>query len=42
MANIPHIITNKKEKACTLMDVVIPADRYVTQKEAESKINTSV
>jgi hypothetical protein len=39
---MPHIITNKKEKACPLMDVVIPADRYVTQKEAEDKINTIV
>ena len=32
----------KKEKACTLVDVVILADRYVTQKEAENKINTRV
>ena len=36
-ANNPHkIIKNKKEKTCTLIDVVIPADRNVVQKEAET------
>jgi hypothetical protein len=30
-----RIIKNKKEKACILMDVAIPADRNVMQKEAE-------
>ena len=29
------IIKNKKEKICTLIDVVIPADRNVVQEEAE-------
>ena len=29
------IIKNKKEKTCTLIDVAIPADRNVVQKEAE-------
>jgi len=35
-ANRPDIIIkNKKEKTCTLIDVAIPADRNVVQKEAE-------
>jgi len=29
------IIKNQKEKTCTLIDVAIPADRNVVQKEAE-------
>ena len=29
------VIKNKKEKTCTLIDVAIPADRNVVQKEAE-------
>jgi len=33
------IIKNKKEKTCTLIDVVIPANRNVVQKEAEKKLN---
>ena len=38
-ANRPDIIIkNKKEKACTLIDVAIPADRNVVQKEAEKKL----
>jgi hypothetical protein len=38
-ANRPHIIiNNKKEKTCTLIDVAIPADRNVVQKEAEKKL----
>ena len=37
-ANRPDIIIkSKKEKACTLIDVAIPADRNVEQKEAEKK-----
>ena len=32
------IIKNKKEKTCTLIDVAIPADRKVVQKEAEKKL----
>ena len=31
-------IKNKKEKTCTLLDVAIPADRKVVQKEAEKKL----
>jgi len=38
-ANRPDIIIkNKKENTCTLVDVVIPADRNVVQKEAEKKL----
>jgi hypothetical protein len=37
--NKPDIkIKNKKEKTCTLIDVAIPADRNVVQKEAEKKL----
>ena len=37
--NRPHIIIkNKEEKTCTLIDVAIPADRNVVQKEAEKKL----
>jgi len=32
------IIKNKKDKTCTLIDVAIPADRNVVQKEAEKKL----
>jgi hypothetical protein len=32
------IIINKKEKTCTLIDVTIPTDRNVVQKEAEKKL----
>ena len=32
------IIKSKKEKTCTLVDVAIPADRNVVQKEAEKKL----
>ena len=38
-ANKPDIIIkNKKEKTCTLIDVAIPADRNVVQKEEEKKL----
>ena len=38
-ANRPDIIIkNKKGKTCTLLDVAIPADRNVVQKEAENKL----
>ena len=38
-ANRPDIIIkNKKEKTCTLIDVAIPADRNIVQKEAENKL----
>ena len=41
IANRPDIIKNKKEKTCTLIDVAIPADRNVVQKEAEKKLKYS-
>ena len=42
-ANRPDIIIkNKKEKTCTLIDVAIPADRNVVQKEAEKKLSTRI
>ena len=42
-ANRPDIIIkNKKEKTCTLIDVAIPADRNVVQKEAKKKLKTRV
>jgi len=37
-ANRSDITENKKEKTCTLIDVAIPADRNVVQKEAEKKL----
>ena len=38
-ANRPHIIIkNNKEKTCTLIDVAIPTDRNVVQKEVEKKL----
>jgi len=38
-ANRPDIIIkNKNEKTRTLIDVAIPADRNVVQKEAEKKL----
>ena len=38
-ANRPDIIfKNTKEKICTPIDVAIPADRNVVQKEAEKKL----
>ena len=32
------IIKNKKEKTCALIDVAIPADRNVVQKESEKEV----
>ena len=38
-ANRPDtIIKNNKEKTCTQIDVAIPADRNVVQKEVEKKL----
>jgi hypothetical protein len=36
---IKTIIKKRKEKTGILIDVAIPADRNVTQKEAENKLN---
>jgi hypothetical protein len=39
MANIPDIvIKNRKEKTCIIIDVAIPADRNVIQKETGKKL----
>jgi hypothetical protein len=39
-ANKPDvIIKNKKDKTCVLIDVAIPVDKNVMQKEAEMKLN---
>jgi hypothetical protein len=38
LANRPDIIIkNKKDKTCLLIDVAIPSDKNVIQKEAEKK-----
>jgi hypothetical protein len=38
LANRPDImIKNKKDKTCLLIDVAIPSDKNVIQKEAEKK-----
>jgi hypothetical protein len=43
MANRPDIIIKiKKEKTCIMIDVTIPAERSVTQKKGEKKLNTGV
>jgi len=42
-ANRPDIIIkNRKEKTSTLIDVAIPADRNVVQKEAEKKLKYKI
>jgi hypothetical protein len=42
-ANRPDIIIkNKKQKKCTLIDVAIPADRNVVQKEAEKRLKHKI
>ena len=42
-ANRPDIIIKlKKGKTCILIEVAIPADRTVMQKEAEKKLNVRV
>jgi hypothetical protein len=43
MANRPVIIPKyKKEKTCTMIDVLIPADRNAMQKEAEKKLKYKI
>jgi hypothetical protein len=34
----PDIIKNMKDKICLLIDVAIPSDRNVIQKESEKKL----
>jgi len=39
LANRPYIIVkNKNDKTCLLIDVAIPSDKNVIQKEAEKKL----
>jgi hypothetical protein len=38
LANRPDIITKIKDKTCLLIDVAIPPDKNVIQKEAEKKL----
>jgi uncharacterized membrane protein len=39
LANRPDIIIkNKKDKTCLLIDVAIPSDKNIIQKEAERKL----
>jgi hypothetical protein len=39
LANRPHIlIKNKKNRIWLLIDVIVPSDRNVIQKEAENKL----
>jgi hypothetical protein len=37
-AKLQQIDENQKEKTCTLIDMAIPADRNVVQKEAEKSL----
>ena len=41
-ANRPDIIKNKKEKTRTLIDVAIPANKNVVQKEVEKKLKYKI
>jgi hypothetical protein len=38
LANRPDIIIKIKDKTCLLIDVAIPSDKNVIQKEAEKKL----
>jgi hypothetical protein len=38
LANRPDIIIKNKDKTCLLIDVAIPSDKNVIQKEAEKKL----
>jgi hypothetical protein len=38
ITNRPYIIKNKKDKMCLLIDVAVPSDRNVIQKESEKKL----
>jgi hypothetical protein len=43
LANRPDIIIkNKKDKTCLLIDVAIPSDKNVIQKEAEKKLSIKI
>jgi 3-deoxy-D-manno-octulosonic acid (KDO) 8-phosphate synthase len=38
LANRPDIIIKNKDKTCLLIDVAIPSDKNVIQKEVEKKL----
>jgi hypothetical protein len=38
LANRPDIIIKNKDKTCLLIDVAIPSDKNIIQKEAENKL----
>jgi hypothetical protein len=38
LTNRPDIAVKKKDRTCLLIDIAIPSDRNVIQKEAEIKI----
>jgi hypothetical protein len=38
LANRPDIIIKNKDRTCLLIDVAIPSDKNVIQKEAENKL----
>jgi hypothetical protein len=38
LANRPDIIVKNKDRTCLLIDVAIPSDRNIIQKEAEKKL----
>jgi hypothetical protein len=43
LTNRPDIIVkNKKDKTCLLIDVAIPSDKNVIQKEAEKKLKYKI
>jgi hypothetical protein len=43
LANRPDIIIkNKKDKICLLIDVAIPSDKNIIQKEAEKKLKYKI
>jgi hypothetical protein len=37
-AKRPGVIIKNKEKTCILIDMILPADRYVMQKEEENNL----
>jgi hypothetical protein len=41
-ANRPDIIIKNKDKTCLLIDVAIPSDKNVIQKEAEQKLKYKI
>jgi hypothetical protein len=42
LANRPDIIIKNKDRTCILIDVAIPSDKNVIQKEAEKKLSIKI